>query len=61
VNLNKNYVLINLNEGYITLHSRMHLPTTTIILPLNGVNSNSLNSSSQALIHPKVLLFHSKG
>ena len=33
---------------YIKLHSGIHLPTTTIILPLNGVNSNLLNSSSQA-------------
>jgi len=53
VNLNKNCVLINSNESYITLHyiklhSGMDLPTTTIILPLNGVNSNLLNSSSQA-------------
>jgi len=33
---------------YIKLHSGMHLPTTTIILLLNGVNSNSLNNNSQA-------------
>jgi len=32
---------------YIKLHSGMHLQTTTIILALNEVNSNSLNSSSQ--------------
>jgi len=32
--------------NYITLRSEMHLPTTTIILPLNGVNSNLLNNSS---------------
>ena len=31
---------INLNESYITLHSGMHLPTITIILPMNGVSSN---------------------
>jgi len=36
-----------LSLHYITLHSGMYLPTTTIILPLNGVNSNLLNSSSQ--------------
>jgi len=28
----------------------MHLPTTTIILPLNEVNSNLLNNSYQAFI-----------
>jgi len=26
----------------------MHLPTTTIILPLNGVNSNQPNNRTQA-------------
>jgi len=30
----------------ITLHSRMYLPTTTIVLPFNGVNSNFLNSKT---------------
>jgi len=28
----------------------MHLPITTIILPLNVVNSNLLNNNSQAFI-----------
>jgi len=32
---------------YIILHSGMYLPTTTIVLPLNGVNSNLLNSRTQ--------------
>jgi len=36
---------------YIKLHSGIHLPTTTIILPMNGVNSNLPNNSSQALKH----------
>jgi len=44
----------------VTLHSGMHLPTTTIILPLNGVNSNLLTSRTRAYI-PEVLLFHPKG
>jgi len=33
---------------YIKLHSGIHLPTTTIILPVNGVNSNLLNSRTPA-------------
>jgi len=40
----------NLYRRVITLHSRMYLPTTTIVLPLNGVNSNLLNSKTQASI-----------
>jgi len=28
----------------VTSHSGIHLPTTTIILPMNWVNSNLLNS-----------------
>jgi len=34
----------------ITLHSEMYLPTTTIVLPLNGVNSNLLNNRTQAFV-----------
>jgi len=39
---------INSNESYIKLHPEIHLPTTTIILHMNGVNSNLLNNSYQA-------------
>jgi len=35
---------------YIILRSEMHLPTTTIILPLNEVNSNLLNSKTQIFV-----------
>jgi len=45
---------------YIKLHSGMHLPTTTIVLPLNGVNSNLLSSTTPPYA-PEMLLFHSKG
>jgi len=44
---------------YINLHSRMHLPTTKIILPMNGANSKLLKSRTPAS-DPEVLLFHSK-
>jgi len=40
---------LNMTYHYNTLHSEMHLSTATIVLPLNGVHSNLLNSSSQAL------------
>jgi len=32
---------------YITLHSGIYLPTTTIILPLSGANSNLLTSRTR--------------
>jgi len=46
INSNKSY--ITLYRRVITLHSWMHLPTATIILPLNGVNSNLLSSRTPA-------------
>jgi len=39
-----------MSYNYITLRSEMHLPTTTIILPLNGINSNLLNNNYQTFI-----------
>jgi len=39
-----------MSYNYITLRSEMHLPITTIILPLNEVNSNLLNNNYQAFI-----------
>jgi len=35
---------------YITLHSEIYLPTTTIILALNGVNSNSLSRRTPTFV-----------
>jgi len=44
------YMFINMSYHYITLHSGMHLPTTTIVLPLNGANSNLLSSRTPAFV-----------
>jgi len=44
---------------YIKLHSGMHLPTTTIVLPLKW-DKFKLAKQQLSSIHPKVLLFHSK-
>jgi len=48
-----------MSYNYITLRSEMHLPTTTIVLPLK-LGKFKLAKQQLSSIHPEVLLFHSK-